>query len=134
MPTIQDTCKATPSTALSLIVTLQKNRLDHLLDAESAWRLFLGETSPNDSNRYVRLNPDLGTKVPSLDDIASMKAVQDRAKLELQTATNEILIKRTAYRLISSTFFFEKDASIRIKGGIDATASTYTCNGNGTHH
>lgn len=106
---------------------MQKNRLDHMLDSESAWRLFLADVSPVDPHRYVRLNPDLGENVPGLDDVAKMKAVQERAKFDLQSVENDVLVRRTAYRLIASVFSFDKDGRIRSES--DASANSHVCSG-----
>jgi hypothetical protein len=95
------------------------SRFDSILNCTKIWNDFrldvLGGPYSTDQRRYIRLNPDLGFKVPKLDALDQLHDIQQAAHDQLKTNAR---IKEVAHRLVASTFFFEKiDASTREKDG-----------------
>jgi hypothetical protein len=83
-------------------------RLDNILNCTKIWdnfRLDILEPYSGNRRRYVRLNPDLRFKVPSMDEVDQLNNLRSSAAKEMQ---NNIKIREVAHRLIASTFFFEK--------------------------
>jgi hypothetical protein len=95
------------------------SRFDNILNCTRIWNDFridvLGGPYSNDRRRYIRLNPDLGFKVPKLDALDQLHDIQQAAHDQLK---NNARIKEVAHRLVASTFFFEKiDATTREADG-----------------
>jgi hypothetical protein len=87
------------------------NRFDNILDAQNAWDQFYHDVrEPHSSlnSRYVRLNPELKSKV-KLDDVKSFLELKGHVTQCLQTHKWRSDAKAVASRLIASSFFFEKD-------------------------
>jgi hypothetical protein len=87
--------------------------MESTLDSELAWRDFVADvfgTNNSDVNcqRYIRLNPDLKSHVPSIDAKKDLKSLQTRTIDELSSSANKRLIRSIAHRLIASSFYFEK--------------------------
>jgi hypothetical protein len=87
--------------------------MESTLDSELAWRDFVADVfGANNSDvncqRYIRLNPDLKSDVPSIDAKKDLKSLQDRTIDELSSSANKQLIRSIAHRLIASSFYFEK--------------------------
>jgi patatin-like phospholipase/acyl hydrolase len=88
------------------------NRLDNILNCTKIWdsfRLDVLETHSTYRQRYIRLNPDLQFKVPSLDQVNQLYDIQAAAATEMQNSSSRV--REVAHRLIASTFFFDKLAS-----------------------
>jgi hypothetical protein len=103
--------------------------MDNALDAELAWRDFLFDTiGPNNSDmnsqRYIRLNPDLQSNVPSLYAKEELKTLQGRTINILSSSGNQKVIRGIAHRLIASSFYFEKEAPKEVNA-----SETYICSG-----
>jgi hypothetical protein len=84
------------------------SRLDNILNCTKIWdnfRLDILEPYSGYRRRYIRLNPDLRFKVPSLDEVDRLNDLRSAVGKEMQNNTK---IKEIAHRLIASTFFFEK--------------------------
>ncbi|KAE8449132.1 hypothetical protein EG329_008516 [Mollisiaceae sp. DMI_Dod_QoI] len=104
------------------------SRFDNILNCNKIWNDFrldiLGGPYASDRRRYIRLNPDLGFKVPKLDAVDLLRDIQQATRNQLKNSASSARIKEVAHRLISSTFFFEKtDASTREQDG------KYECDG-----
>lgn len=83
-------------------------RFDNILNCTRIWdnfRLDVLEPYSNQRRRYIRLNPDLRFKVPSLDEVDRLGDLRNSVAREMQHNTK---LKEIAHRLIASTFFFEK--------------------------
>ncbi len=98
------------------------SRVESILNCTKIWNDFrIDVVSGPYRNRYIRLNPNLGSKVPKLDDVGQLQDVQQATNDQLKTDPQIIQV---AHRLIASTFFFERiDASIRERDG------SYECDG-----
>jgi len=72
--------------------------------------------------RFIRINPDLRSKVPRLDAVDELNRLEKAASENLHT--NSAKLKEVAHRLIASSFFFEKDP-----GSVRPTNSGYECTG-----
>lgn len=100
--------------------------LDSILDAEREFKLFESDQSHSGtSDRYIRLNPDLQKEPPALDDTAQMLPLQEIVQKLFKTPAYELMAERIAYRLVASSFYFEKEASIEY----DEVARSYMCKG-----
>jgi len=104
------------------------SRFDNILNCNKIWNEFLvdvlGGPYASDRRRYIRLNPDLGFKVPKLDAVDQLRDIQQAARDQLKSGAASARVKEVAHRLIASTFFFEKtEASTREKEG------KYVCDG-----
>jgi hypothetical protein len=83
-------------------------RVDNILNCTKTWdnfRLDILEPYSGSRRRYIRLNPDLRFKVPSLDEVDRLNDLRTAVAKEMQQNAR---IKEVAHRLVASTFFFEK--------------------------
>ena len=87
--------------------------MDSVLDAERIWSEFLARVlgpfleDDRDRRRYIRINPDLGDKVPGLDEKDKLKDLQNMTEKWLNQEENRVTIRRIAHRLIATSFYFE---------------------------
>ncbi|KAI0471495.1 hypothetical protein GGR56DRAFT_654355 [Xylariaceae sp. FL0804] len=72
--------------------------------------------------RYMRVSPELFSKLPRFDEVQKMEAVEGEARDWLRRNSHEMV--EIAHRLVASTFFFDKDV-----GSVRQTESGYTCTG-----
>jgi hypothetical protein len=86
------------------------SRFDSILNCDSIWNNFRVEAvgSGYHRRRHIRIDPDLGMKVPSLDDVEQLTNVQMNAKQSLSKGQTHAKVVEIAHRLIASTFYFEK--------------------------
>ncbi|PQE03570.1 patatin-like serine protein [Rutstroemia sp. NJR-2017a BVV2] len=86
------------------------SRFDNILNCDNIWNSFRVEaiSSGYHRRRHIRINPDLGMKVPSLDDVEQLTKVQLNAKRSLNHGSTHAQVVEVAHRLIASTFYFEK--------------------------
>jgi hypothetical protein len=93
------------------------NRFDNILDAQNAWDQFeqeVREPYETTNGRYIRLNPELKSKV-ELDDVKSLEELRKRVDHCLGSIKWMIETRTVAKRLIASSFFFEKDSNSKQK-------------------
>jgi len=88
------------------------------------WDKFCEEVNPN-KERYVRINPNLGYKPPRLDEKAKLKTVQHDTIRALGEERMTLKLRRVAYQLIASLFYFEKTS-----GPKGDAVDGYSCTGN----
>jgi hypothetical protein len=103
------------------------NRLDNLLDAQIAWEQFeqeVQEPGETKNSRYIRINPKLQMKF-KLDDVKKLQQLKEKVKYTLGTPKSNINMRNVARRLISSSFFFEKDHNLKHKDIIQGTCHFY---------
>lgn len=91
--------------------------MDNILDTEVEWQTFRDAAVTDnenaiDADRYIRLNPDLGGKPPSLDDKAQMKNLRNSVHQSLQSDEGKLLVQRIAHRLIASCFYLERSGTV----------------------
>lgn len=87
------------------LLKIAKDHVSSSLDCERAWDDFLNNLPHKvKQSRYIRLNPELDGRVPALDEVNSMKSIQDTVRIQL---SNSPSIQRTAVRLIATSFYFE---------------------------
>jgi len=80
--------------------------MDNILDAEMSWKDFLSSTvNGTAEDRYVRINPNIGTKPPELDAIDQLESLQDVTRRALKK--EKWPIQDIARSLISSSFYFD---------------------------
>ena len=89
---------------------LAKMALDHIaisLDSERTWREYLGAMPPNtsDRHRYFRLNLELDTDPPEMDDVVNMRRLRDLTYDKYKDSPAEL--RKLACRLVASCFYLE---------------------------
>ncbi len=99
-----------------------RSKFGNILNCTKTWNTFrsdvLGGIYAGDRRRYIRLNPDLGFKVPKLDAVDLLGDIQQAARNQLKSSAASAQVKEVAHRLVASTFFFERtDASTKEQEG-----------------
>lgn len=90
-------------------------RASDILDAQRIWDKFVVNVVRKGSNdRYIRINPELPTEPPRLDEKDKLWSLASDVKRSLNSATGQI--RGVADRLVASCFYFEK-ASIQPQPG-----------------
>lgn len=88
------------------------NRVDNVLNAELMWKDFrswVDDDQGLESQRYMRINPNLGFKPPRMDEKNEIERLSRTVQEQLKRKTGyHAKIRKVAYRLVASTFFFEK--------------------------
>lgn len=82
-------------------------KMHDVLDAEKTWQKFI-ETIPAEdvAQRYIRINPDLKSGVPDLDDKLRIWSLETDTKKSLNYMNSSI--RGIADRLVASCFYYEK--------------------------
>ncbi|KAK8015171.1 hypothetical protein PG990_008467 [Apiospora arundinis] len=104
-------------------------RFDYLLGCNRAWKEFVAEMTVSNLSDYassprrrmLRVDPDLKSKVPRLDDVGQVDAIEDATKSYMKSIparTREI-----AHKLVASTFFFDKDTVKQGDTGFQCTGT-----------
>lgn len=99
-------------------------RFDNILNCNKTWndfRIDILEPYSDSRRRYIRLNPDLRYKVPSLDEVDQLDNLRKVVAREMQANTK---IQEVAHRLIASSFFFEK-----VDSSTKETEDRFECKG-----
>ncbi|KAI9717966.1 MAG: hypothetical protein M1828_007058 [Chrysothrix sp. TS-e1954] len=104
-------------------------RMDKALDADLIWDQYHNEVAgpdsdPKDAARYIRMNQKFKGQRPQLDAKAQLRTMQDRLAKELRLEEYPVKLQRIAYRLVASTFYFEKKLP-----KYDDVSKTYNCRG-----
>lgn len=87
--------------------------IDNQLNAEREFKLFQADHANIDTaDRYIRLNPDLNSSPPPLDDIENMHKLHGQVKNIYRQPYYQIMAERVAFRLMASAFYFSKESSI----------------------
>lgn len=92
-------------------------RIDKMIDSELEWKRFYSDvlddrqTDDTDS-RYIRVNVDLESAPPKLDDKGSLKGLQAETSHLLKTDYKP-MIENIAHTLIASCFYFFKEDAVR---------------------
>ena len=82
-------------------------RMDDILDSERTWERFSHNVPQHGSSkRYFRINPELSTRPPALDDKEKVESLEADVIGILDSMNNEI--RAVADRLLASCFYFEK--------------------------
>ncbi|KAL5397840.1 hypothetical protein PMIN03_006175 [Paraphaeosphaeria minitans] len=102
-------------------VTIFKKRIESVLDAELTWKEFRKEIRGNYSEiaveRYIRINPRTKDRTPKMDDKDKIHVLHDEMKKCLERSDMQNKIKMIAYRLVASSFYFEKSGPCKEAGG-----------------
>lgn len=82
-------------------------RMNDILDSERTWdRFFINVIQHGSSQRYIRINPELSTIPPALDDKEKLLSLEADVRQSLAFKSGEI--RGVADRLVASCFYFEK--------------------------
>ncbi|KAI1760166.1 FabD/lysophospholipase-like protein [Hypoxylon sp. FL1150] len=103
----------------------QTDKLNDQRQCDRTWNRFMSSSAMKDEavrRRYMRICPELLTKLPKFDDVQKIEAVEQETAEVLRQNRQEVI--EAAHRLVASTFFFEKDA-----GSVKQSPSGYTCTG-----
>ncbi|KAI1798690.1 FabD/lysophospholipase-like protein [Daldinia bambusicola] len=103
----------------------QTDKLNDQRQCDKAWNRFMYSSAMKDESvkeRYMRICPELLTKLPKFDEVQKIGLVEQETAEVLRQ--NHQDITEAAHRLVASTFFFEKDA-----GSVKQTPSGYSCTG-----
>lgn len=95
-----------------------KKRMESVLDAEQTWREFrkdvVGNSSPIQEKRYMRINPKTSMRTPKLDEKTKVIDLQEDVKNRLKTHGMRMKIEKVAHRLVASSFYFDKSGPARV--------------------
>ncbi|OTB02050.1 hypothetical protein M426DRAFT_322998 [Hypoxylon sp. CI-4A] len=106
-------------------VPSQTDKMNDQRQAERVWNRFMSSSAMKDEavrQRYMRICPELLTKLPKFDEVRGMGSTELETAEVLRQDHQEVV--EVAHRLVASTFFFEKDA-----GGVKQGPSGYSCTG-----
>ena len=81
--------------------------MDSVAKAELEWCEFvnlIANDMNEESNRYIRINPDIGNKPPPWDAVQQIELLQHVTRQALANLRAEI--RSVAHRLVASTFYF----------------------------
>jgi hypothetical protein len=96
------------------ILQPRSTRFDSMTDSQREWEQFYHEVHGDNltigmaNERYIRLNPDVKTKI-EMDDVRSLKNIQDSVRATLDSSKWQVDCGLIAKRLISTSFYFERD-------------------------
>ncbi|KAH8665171.1 hypothetical protein BGZ60DRAFT_379045 [Tricladium varicosporioides] len=107
-----------PKTYTEQIWGIVDSSIKHMLNCDRRWEQFcdvmIRPGSEGTPRQYIRANPELSFPVPALDDIESVPKLRQEVQKIMKRPKNKEWLRDMAYRLVASTFFFEKDhVSIR---------------------
>lgn len=102
--------------------------MEKILDSEIAWKEFISsragpETPQRDQQRYVRLNPDLGSECPPLDAKHKVSELREMVQDYLNSWEARDTIQQVSRQLVASSFFFEKQSLRQLEDRDDLTCS-----------
>jgi hypothetical protein len=96
--------------------------LGDAINCERQWNEFLEITvEQKERNRYIRINPDIGHTPPQLDakeEVDQLQADVSRATMKYRS---QLELESIGFRLIASSFYFDKGPATRSRTGGTAT-------------
>ena len=88
------------------LMKIAKDHIEDSLDCEKTWCEYVSLLSANaSSSRFVRYNIALTEDPPTLDDLHSMKRLQDYVRTQL--SNDSFRLKKLAMQLMATSFYFE---------------------------
>ncbi|KAM0714927.1 hypothetical protein Q7P37_009392 [Cladosporium fusiforme] len=106
-------------------------RDEEILDAEFAWTKFKEKLERDKteakSNRYIRLNPDLGKTPPAPDSRHEMDSVQNNVRKWLQRPNIAKAMRNIAHRLVASSFYLDSRSTVTDEQGEQVFSGTIAC-------
>ncbi|KAI8963493.1 FabD/lysophospholipase-like protein [Daldinia sp. FL1419] len=103
----------------------QTDKLNDQRQCDRTWNRFMFSSAIKDDSirqRYMRICPELLTKLPKFDEIQKIGSVEQETAEVLRQNHQDIV--EAAHRLVASTFFFDKDV-----GSVKQTGSGFSCTG-----
>jgi hypothetical protein len=101
-----------------------KDRMDNLINTELSWINFTTDIFTPDQDvrsRYQRFNLDLGYEPPKMDKVDQLSVLEEQAHERLKEQGNRHKIRQIAFRLVASSFYFEKSMVPTKHGEIGCT-------------
>jgi hypothetical protein len=94
---------------------LAKMASDHLhtsLDSQRTWDEFISVRGPAGTNRgrYIRLNPELETQPPKLDEVDQLETLEEITRFRIG---GDHKLQSLARRLIATSFYFETAGDVK---------------------
>ena len=89
---------------------VMKNRVESILDTEITWLKFISDVARGDGGdieRYPRVNPDIETDPPKLDETKELPWLQQRVQQKTKDSSYKKQIGGIARRLVASCFYVE---------------------------
>lgn len=96
-----------------------------MTDCERQWAEFLEvAVDHKDRSRYMRINPDIKRPPPSLDDKGEVNKLQaDVIRALTMNHRARLQIEEVVFRLVASSFYFDKGKATRSRSGGTATVT-----------
>lgn len=92
-------------------------RIDDILDSESIWKEFRKDIIINSSRaealRYLRVNPRVKSRTPKMDEKREVGRLNEEVKVYMAKNSTRKRIRAIAYRLVASSFYFERSGPPR---------------------
>lgn len=108
------------------------NRVDDILNAEMAWAAFRQDVVGDDraqrnTRRYIRFNPDLDRRAPSVDAKDELRSLQLTVQKRLALRHCQTAVQHVAYRLVASTFFLDVSRRLSTVEGTHTFVCSILC-------
>lgn len=104
--------------------------LGDAINCERQWNEFLEITvEQKERNRYIRINPDIGHPPPQLDAKDEVDQLQADVSRAIMDYRSQLQLEEIGFRLIASSFYFDKGPATR-----NRTAGTATVPGRYTNN
>jgi hypothetical protein len=107
---------------------IMKDRMDNLINTELSWINFTTDIFTPDQDvrsRYQRFNLDLGFEPPKMDKVDQLSVLEEQAHERLKEQGNRHKIRQIAFRLVASSFYFEKSMVPTKHGEIGCTGTAH---------
>ena len=96
--------------------------MEDTLDSERTWEKFsINVIQPGFRQRYIRINPELSTAPPALDDKEKLGSL--KSDVERILGSNNDQIRHVGHLLLASCFYFEKADGQSLEDQITGTIS-----------
>ena len=97
--------------------------MDNILDTELIWHEFLNDLGNSQEGyaqrqRYIRLNPQVASRVPKMDEKHGIEQLYENVRSTLQSSGMRNKLRRIANRLVASSFYFERAGLPREADGV----------------
>lgn len=97
---------------LKNLFTMVNYQIKLNIDTEKRWNTVKSQNAEL-GGRMLRINPDLGSEPPSMDDIKQLEPLRQSVQGWLSYDNQKTLVTRTACILVASCFYFERNGSAR---------------------
>ncbi|KAF2475025.1 uncharacterized protein BDR25DRAFT_280671 [Lindgomyces ingoldianus] len=104
------------------------NRFEDVINSERQWSEFMEvaiqqNNSREEGSRYIRINPDIGRQPPPLDAKGEVEKLQSDISRTMVSHESQCKVEEVVFRLVASSFYFDKGKATRNRTGGTATVS-----------